>query len=834
MDSNGTRFRLILSPDDWGRGRAQPVWGGESRPLLESSLFEVRGGAIELRTVLDLQLSASVDKVVTLADRGGMAIDKVGNVYRVRPSKTEIVLIRRSCAEEEPYFSAALGLLDPSGVRLRALVVTTDGWLVAGDLGRQGLWAFDLERRAAPVWIPGPTPEFEPWDLAALPGGGVVALDRVHATLTRFQGPIAPRPAGEECPKPGVPSLFEACEPETVAPAVSPQVRAAPPNAIAVATGGGEVAWVLSVALGSSVGLENLGIRWDDGVTSADRSLASLWSLVAEESRLNLSVEPHDLVVMQDGRPLLGALAASGEHGLPALVVVGASGNQAFAFVIDDLAADPRAVAAYIPLRDYSGADLLESPDGVRYVSGATLVSMARWPRPGFVGGGHLLLPPMDGELPGCVWHRVVIEGELPAGSWVRVASRASDTLDELQSLPWDEEPTLVLQTRSDLPWLRAESPGWELLLQRAVGRHLQLRLTVEGGRRRTPRIQSVRASFPRFSYRQEYLPAVYRREADHTSFTERFLALTEGFLTSLEDRVAASQVLLDPKVSPPEFLPWLAGWFGLAFDLGWEEARRRVLLSNLSELFRWRGTARGLRAALRLSLDPTPTDAIFDLEDADNRLIRITEGFAREQGTPWFALISLPTPCDDPSGARAATLQGIASRVVRAEAPAFLGFEVVLRDLALLLGDAALGAETTLSSSGADAQRPDAMVLGLGRVGYGVAGPPDPARPEPQAPSGELQITEPSTEASVEPGGRLVIAWTVDVTLNGALLHLAVEGPGGARVVAHDLPAEAQAREFVVPVGWTDAWLRPVLVATFQGRLITRAAGPRILVRFS
>lgn len=57
----------------------------------------------------------------------------------------------------------------------------------------------------------------------------------------------------------------------------------------------------------------------------------------------------------------------------------------------------------------------------------------------------------------------------------------------------------------------------------------------------------------------------------------------------------------LDPALSPPDFLGWLAQWLGLALDQNWPEAKRRALVGAASELYRWEGTVRGIGSYVRL-----------------------------------------------------------------------------------------------------------------------------------------------------------------------------------------------------------------------------------------
>ena len=57
----------------------------------------------------------------------------------------------------------------------------------------------------------------------------------------------------------------------------------------------------------------------------------------------------------------------------------------------------------------------------------------------------------------------------------------------------------------------------------------------------------------------------------------------------------------VDPWLTPPDFLDWLAGWFGLELDATWPEERRRALVANALELGRWRGTVIGLALLVEL-----------------------------------------------------------------------------------------------------------------------------------------------------------------------------------------------------------------------------------------
>lgn len=77
--------------------------------------------------------------------------------------------------------------------------------------------------------------------------------------------------------------------------------------------------------------------------------------------------------------------------------------------------------------------------------------------------------------------------------------------------------------------------------------------------------------------------------------FSRRFVGALDGVLAPVVSCLDCIDAYLDPALAPPDFLEWLAGWLGLVLDANWPEERRRRLMAQASELYRWRGTVRGL-----------------------------------------------------------------------------------------------------------------------------------------------------------------------------------------------------------------------------------------------
>jgi phage tail-like protein len=94
-----------------------------------------------------------------------------------------------------------------------------------------------------------------------------------------------------------------------------------------------------------------------------------------------------------------------------------------------------------------------------------------------------------------------------------------------------------------------------------------------------------------------EYLPTVFRDDP----MMGKFLLIFESILNPVENTVDNLALYFDPLLTPEQLLPWLASWVDLTMDPGWPLERRRELIKSAAELYRWRGTRRGLAEYLRI-----------------------------------------------------------------------------------------------------------------------------------------------------------------------------------------------------------------------------------------
>lgn len=430
-------------------------------------------------------------------------------------------------------------------------------------------------------------------------------------------------------------------------------------------------------------------------------------------------------------------------------------------------------------------------------------------PYPAYLTVGALGAFGMTGNDPDRVWHRLYVEASLPAGTslalWARAAEQPVDAGDRaalvatimrapLGTVRIDPAAALAIATAhtadlpaptatlmaaltaapvhlqpmpvavplaSELPFhpglaALAGYPGglFELLLQRTggtnrrlVGAFFDLIAVATGDGRHSPCLRAIRVYGPRFSYQDQYLPALFHQislsdEADQSpspsaaDFRERLLANLEGILTPIENRVAAAEYLIDPYATPAAMLPWLGSYLGRTVDTGWPEARRRRYIAAAGRQLRERGTYRGVCLAVDIATDGAVargevvllethrlrrTDAtILGIPlggrnvltqfgvPSGNSIVGDTLVLSPERALEVFALLapSAASGADAAAATRfldeyadkvqvaailqgpnAAALEPIVSAVLKTELPAQLAFDIVFTDQRFILG---------------------------------------------------------------------------------------------------------------------------------------------------
>ncbi len=803
MDVQGSQFHLVHGRGDWGRCidgvTGQPLstaWDDEAgaSPSAADSSLEYDEGLGALRLRQDLPLFRRAGRTVALdpSARRGAGRDAYGNWYwidddqasiRWRPADDDVsapwwsvAQLSASCAEAGASVFASCPPPPPAALRLAGLAVTTHHYLAAGYVAadEQGLLLFDLQAGGAPTRLRWPAP-FTPFDLADTPAGGLLVLDRQNAAYFELDEHFRLRGQASTTDGPFRPAAGG--PPERFTGLASPSATSlyagsplGPIDAISIEPGPGSGTVLIldsDPARGYSVVhlFDEGGLRWS----------ASLADAVEVIDPADPAGTPQQYSLLGLDFAYLVTPPATGPLTPPMLYIADAEGAQVVAFSLDATSGVLEPQPDFLPLRRWDGKALVRAGDGAWYDFGDRWVPLEVYTECRFELAGSLTTPvdfagiapasaagsppagvpgqTFDTQLPGCVWHRLLLDAQVPTGASVTVRARAADDPALLVQSPWLPQPVPYLRSDgAELAWydpwidlraadgsLPAGTGTFELLLQQVTGRYLQVELSLTGGGRSSPAVRSLRAWYPRFSYPEHYLPAVYRQDAAPFGFLERFLANFEGFYTVTEERIEHSSLLLDARTVPPGDLGWLACWFGLVLDPQWNEAQQRFLVRNVDRFYRCRGTPGGLLTALQAYLDPQVDDSVFECGCAGTGGLRLVEQFlTRDGGGAAHGDPAAPpgggTEADRaaatahrfdvlvPAGLSADTLARI-ERIVAVNSPAHTAHAVRGYYDLFIVGQARLGIDTQLGNSPSFSP----MVVGQGYLAGTYLGFPHP-----------------------------------------------------------------------------------------------------------
>lgn len=110
-----------------------------------------------------------------------------------------------------------------------------------------------------------------------------------------------------------------------------------------------------------------------------------------------------------------------------------------------------------------------------------------------------------------------------------------------------------------------------------------------------------------------DFLPDIFlqRKVKDQEEFIEKFLKIFQKILSGIDDDISpgaegagfkgVSEIIdsladfFDPYSTRSDFLDWLASWVGLVLNEGWDQAKKREIISKIIPLYRLRGTLDGI-----------------------------------------------------------------------------------------------------------------------------------------------------------------------------------------------------------------------------------------------
>jgi len=189
--------------------------------------------------------------------------------------------------------------------------------------------------------------------------------------------------------------------------------------------------------------------------------------------------------------------------------------------------------------------------------------------------------------------------------------------LGEVLEIPATERATLITEARELLReqfGQRDDTRGGtgldDLLLKGATGRYLHVKIELVGSRQSSPQVHTLRAYCPRKTYLR-YLPEIYQESGQSSEFLGRYLSVFETVFTEIEANIDRSTQYIDAHEIPKDYFPWLNRWFGGEAVLGraWPETAQRELLERSTELYKLRGTKRGMLELIGLYFDHVEGD---------------------------------------------------------------------------------------------------------------------------------------------------------------------------------------------------------------------------------
>jgi phage tail-like protein len=623
MDVNNTRYHMLVGKRDWQPVIRQTLLDGTAPIEWRTTRADDRAifwdddfGGITLLRQLPLLGGIHGTAPADVSTRSA-TVDGFGNVFWISEDGASIWAQPKGLSSSgvfwntsdlcipPPQRASLFGPLDPPATPptaplLSGLAVTSHRYMLAGTSQPEpGLMVLDLDAGGSPVFLKVTSdPPFRPWLLAPTFAGGVAVLDfdtdRTSARLWQLDRAFT-----------NVSSMGPGLRIDMVAPA---GLASLPDGSVLVLDAGpsGTPARILRADAARVIN----SIALDTALTSPELSIA-----ITEARSFAVTVSSDSTTDTISGSVYI------------------ATGAYPQAFELDFIAAgdslsltvNPRT----LPLSGVTTPTLVTSGADVLFRGGDQWFTLEEQPRYRYYPSAVLAngespedsAMVFDGKQPDCVWHRLFLDACIPSGCEVRVRTRAADEMDRLEAAAWTEQPPpRIRPDGSELPFQRPFADAadnehlgtFETLIASTEGRYLQLELTLVSDGRASPKIRAVRIYYPRFSYLREYLPAIYREDQVAADFLDRWLANTEGLLTTIEDRIANAQITLDPATAPAEYLDWLAGWVDALLDPEWDDGRRRLFLKFAWLLYKWRGSSRGLLSFLRLATEDCPDESLF------------------------------------------------------------------------------------------------------------------------------------------------------------------------------------------------------------------------------
>jgi phage tail-like protein len=273
---------------------------------------------------------------------------------------------------------------------------------------------------------------------------------------------------------------------------------------------------------------------------------------------------------------------------------------------------------------------------------------------------------------------RFRVEGDFPE-SWCQVGTEGNEVLpgEQMQAVLYFQVPLTFFEDQ------QAILPGKKDRLNLNFRCSVHLHVNSDTDQEKIETSDEFSICIRPWSVYMEFLPLLYR-EVD---FIGRFMNIFEQTYQPAIDSFNAMWANLDPLTAPVALLPFLAYWVGWQFDSVWELPQQRRLIRRAVELYRWRGTRKGLRLYLHLYTG-LPLDE--DIANEGDKHISITEPFGNAfilndaelgnavlgGGQAYHFVVRLRAKSPN------SIHEGLIRRIIEQEKPAFCTYELFIENL--------------------------------------------------------------------------------------------------------------------------------------------------------
>ena len=209
----------------------------------------------------------------------------------------------------------------------------------------------------------------------------------------------------------------------------------------------------------------------------------------------------------------------------------------------------------------------------------------------------------------GVRWHRLKTDIKTGDNMTVIITVYATDSLQrvrEVEALLQNDDIPGMKEKRKQLDCIKQlelTNPA-DVLLDTVKGAYLWIGVVLWGHETDGPSVRMLQLYYPRETW-SSYLPGIYRGQDQ--AFLHSYLAIFQTLYQEMEKNIRTDTGFLDVQTAKYECLLWLAQWLQEENGCLWQTERLRHYLQEAPQLYRTRGTARGLIRMVELFTGEAP-----------------------------------------------------------------------------------------------------------------------------------------------------------------------------------------------------------------------------------